>query len=84
MQDNLFLVMPAYNEEANIRSVIRQFHPIVEKIGNGSKLVVVDDGSKDDTFKILKELSGEYPCLIPVTKPIPGMAPPAFMPTGMQ
>ncbi|MCK9424277.1 MAG: glycosyltransferase family 2 protein [Bacteroidales bacterium] len=75
MPEKLFLVMPAYNEQANIRSVVAQFHPVVEKIGNGSKLVVVDDGSKDDTYKILKELSLVYPCLLAVTKPNSGHGP---------
>lgn len=60
--------MPAYNEEANIELVIKQWHPIVEKIGNGSKLVIFDDGSKDATFSIMQKLQEKYPYLVPVTK----------------
>lgn len=60
--------MPAYNEEANIESVIGQWHPIVEKIGNNSRLVIVDDGSGDRTFFIMQELQKKYPYLIPITK----------------
>ena len=62
------IVMPAYNEEANIELVIKQWHPIVEKIGAGSKLVIFDDGSKDGTFLIMQNLQEKYPYLIPVTK----------------
>ena len=67
-KDNLYIVMPAYNEEENIESVVKEWHEVVEKIGNDSKLVVVNDGSKDNTYKKLCELKEKYPCLEPVTK----------------
>lgn len=66
--ENIFVVMPAYNEEANIAGVVKQWYPIVEKIGGKSKLVIVDDGSKDNTFKIMQELSNQYPLFSPITK----------------
>ncbi len=67
--EKLYIVMPAYNESANIEAVVKQWHPVVEKIGNESKLVIVDDGSKDNTYEIMKNLSTSYPCFVPVTKP---------------
>lgn len=33
--DNLYIVIPAYNESANIRQVIEDWYPIVEKIAGG-------------------------------------------------
>jgi dolichol-phosphate mannosyltransferase len=60
--------MPAYNEEANIESVISQWHPVVEKLNNGSKLLIVNDGSKDNTYKILLDLQKKYPLLISIDK----------------
>ena len=60
--------MPAYNEEANIESVVKEWHEVVEKIGPESKLVVVNDGSKDNTYGKLLELAEKYPQLTPVTK----------------
>ncbi len=71
-KDRLYIVIPAYNEEANIEAVIKDWHPVVEKIGNGSKLVIIDDGSKDNTFTIMKELTQKYPQLEPITKPNQG------------
>jgi len=72
MQSKLYLVMPAYNEEENIEKTIKQFYPIVEKIGNKSKLVIVDDGSKDNTFQIGQNLMKVYPELLVITKPNSG------------
>ena len=66
--DKLYIVMPAYNEEANIEAVVSQGHPLVEKIGSDSRLVVMDDGSKDHTYEKLKDLQKKFPQLVGVTK----------------
>lgn len=70
--DKLYIVIPAYNEEANISLVIKDWYPIVEKIGNGSKLVIIDDGSKDSTYKIMQEYAKDLESFEPITKPNAG------------
>lgn len=75
MKDTLYIVMPAYNEEANIEDVILQWHPVCERInaeGNEAKLVIANDGSKDNTFAIMQQLSAKYPLLMPIDKPNSG------------
>jgi dolichol-phosphate mannosyltransferase len=69
MSDSLYIVMPAYNEEMNIEEVAREWHSVVEKIGGESKLVIIDDGSKDGTYRRLTELKTSLPRLEPLTKP---------------
>ena len=49
--DSLYIIMPAYNEEKNIGTVIEQWYPVVERIGGDSRLVILNDGSKDATYK---------------------------------
>lgn len=66
--DTLYLIMPAYNEEVNIEKVIDDWYPVVEKTGENSRFIVVDDGSKDSTYEIMKRAAGERPQLIPLTK----------------
>ena len=72
--DRLYIVIPAYNEEENIEQVIRDWHPVVERHSaeGTSRLVVIDDGSKDGTYKILQEYQKKYPLLEAVTKPNAG------------
>ena len=70
--DKIYFVMPAYNEAANIEETVRQWYPIVEKSGKDCRLVIANDGSKDDTFKILQSLQETYPQLIPLDKPNSG------------
>ena len=69
--DKLFIVIPAYNEEENIRQVIDDWYPVIEAHnGNGeSRLVIIDDGSKDSTYKIMQEYAKERPLFCPLTKP---------------
>jgi len=66
--DVLYIVMPAYNEEANIDAVVAQWHPVVEKVGNNSRLLIVNDGSKDNTYQKMQSLQIQYPLLLPVDK----------------
>lgn len=67
--DKLYIVIPAYNEEENIKSVIEDWYPIVEKLGNDSRLVIIDDGSKDSTYNIMKQYAKKLEAFEPVTKP---------------
>ena len=54
--DNLFIVMPAYNEEANIEAVVKQWYGILDGKGENSRLVVADSGSTDNTRAILENM----------------------------
>ena len=56
MGDTLYIVMPAYNEEANIREVVAEWYPILENGSEDSRMVISDGGSKDKTLEVLYEL----------------------------
>lgn len=66
--EKMFLIMPAYNEEDNIENTVNDWYPIVESCGEKSLLVIINDGSKDETYSILKKLATERPQLMPLTK----------------
>jgi len=66
--EKLYIVIPAYNEEANIEAVAREWHEVVHSISQDSRLVIVDDGSKDSTYQKLQSLKKELPQLEPLTK----------------
>ena len=66
--DKLYIVIPAYNEQDNIEEVVKDWYPVVEKTGADSRLVIIDDGSKDDTYAKLQELAKERPQLEPIHK----------------
>lgn len=76
-QPILYIVAPAYNESQNIKNFVEEWYPVVERHnGEGlSRLVVVDDGSKDDTYAILQDLARTRELLLPLTKPNGGHGP---------
>ena len=51
--DTLYLVMPAYNEEANIEEAVSSWYKVLSLASPDSKLIVADSGSKDNTHAIL-------------------------------
>ncbi len=75
--DCLYIVVPAYNESENIKNLVDDWYPVIERHdGEGrSRLVVINDGSKDNTYEILEELARERPLLQPLTKPNGGHGP---------
>ena len=71
---SLCIVIPAYNEEAAIAQVVNQWYPVVTSSGDGN-LIVVDDGSEDDTLDILTTLARKRPALEVHTKRNEGHGP---------
>lgn len=72
MSDILYIVIPAYNEEANITTIAKEWYDVVSNINSGSRLVIIDDGSKDRTYDNLRALEAEFPQLVVITKPNAG------------
>ena len=72
--EKIYLVMPAYNEAKNIEATIRQWYPVVAKLSQEAeaKLVIANDGSKDETYAIMQGLKERYPLLEPLDKPNSG------------
>lgn len=68
----IYFVMPAYNEADNIEETIRQWYPMVERSGNECRLVIANDGSKDDTYQKMLSMHNNFPKLIPLNKPNSG------------
>lgn len=66
MNLDLVLVIPAYNEEGCIKDVIPHWINGISKYVDPDKfkLLVVNDGSKDNTGKLLNELAETHPNLI--------------------
>ena len=69
-KEKLFIVIPAYNESENIKACVEDWYPVIERHNQSgdSRLVIINDGSKDNTFEILNELAKDRPYLVPLTK----------------
>lgn len=63
------VVLPAFNEEANIEKVVRDCVAYLDGTGLDYELLVTNDGSKDNTGAILDRLAQEIPRLRPQHHP---------------
>lgn len=55
MKELISIIVPCYNEQEALPIFYKTIKPILEKLPTDHELVFVDDGSKDNTAKILKE-----------------------------
>lgn len=54
-KQSTYVILPAYNEETRIQ-------PVIEEIARrGYKMVIVNDGSSDNTLKVIMESQKKYP-----------------------
>lgn len=70
-QPLLTIVMPAYNEEGCIELVVNNWTTLLRDhfAGQNTKLIVVNDGSKDGTGAILDRLAEQNPWLVAIHQP---------------
>jgi dolichyl-phosphate beta-glucosyltransferase len=57
---SLSIVIPAYNESARIGRTLREVLAYLEEQPGGGEVIVVDDGSKDDTAGVAAGIFGEH------------------------
>ena len=55
----LSVIIPVYNEESTIATVLRSLQDVVLTSGHSMEIVIVDDGSTDETIKIIGEFINE-------------------------
>ena len=53
----IYVVLPVYNEEENLRSVIPEIRQVMT--GRPYKIVAIDDGSVDGSRRVLDEMAGD-------------------------
>ena len=74
MNTKLYIVIPCYNEEQVLPITSRMFLDELtdlirkEKIGDDSRILFVNDGSRDRTWEIIRELSEQDPHFIGISQ----------------
>ncbi len=51
------IVVPFHNEEENVTALYARLKHVMEQVGESFELVLVDDGSRDRTYKLLEEIA---------------------------
>ena len=64
MEFTLSIVIPAYNEAKRIPRTLDHILSFLRLRGWKAEIIVVNDGSKDDTAKVVKDYCDQYPAVI--------------------
>jgi len=59
MSNKLSVIAPCFNEEKNILTFYKKILLVINKINISYNIIFIDDGSTDDTWRIIKELSSK-------------------------
>ena len=62
----LSIVVPLYNEAESLPPLVEQLLAALRPLGRSFELVLVDDGSSDDTAAVLRHLAAQTPELVAV------------------
>jgi glycosyltransferase involved in cell wall biosynthesis len=60
---DISIVVPAYNEEESLPELIRKVTDVLQDLNKSHEIIIVDDGSNDNTLAVLKNLKREYTTL---------------------
>ena len=60
---DLSSVISLYNEEESLHELVKWIEDVMNVEGYVYEIIMVDDGSKDGSWKIVKELSEKNPCI---------------------
>ncbi len=56
----LSVFYPCYNEEKNIKKTVDKTVPVLNKIAKKWEIILINDGSKDNTASVLESIKKEY------------------------
>jgi undecaprenyl-phosphate 4-deoxy-4-formamido-L-arabinose transferase len=60
----LSIVIPVYNEEANLPELLRRCTDVCEKLDKTYEIILVDDGSRDSSIDIIRSAVAEHEATI--------------------
>ncbi|MBM4104173.1 MAG: glycosyltransferase family 2 protein [Planctomycetes bacterium] len=67
---SISVFFPCFNEQATVESLTRKSVSVLEKLTDDFEVIIVNDGSRDDTAGIADRLAGEIPQVRVVHHPV--------------
>ena len=56
------IIAPCYNEEGGLEKFILRIIPLMESLNKEFEILLINDGSSDDTLNIAKQLAQNFIC----------------------
>jgi glycosyltransferase involved in cell wall biosynthesis len=60
MQPDISIVIPLYNEEESLPELVEWIERVCKSHNYNHEIVMIDDGSTDNSWEVVKQLSGKY------------------------
>ena len=55
------IIVPVYNEEPNLQKLMARLYPVMTSMGRPFEIIFTDDGSRDRSLEILRDMANRYP-----------------------
>ena len=63
MQPDISVVIPLYNEEESLPELVAWIERVCKEHNYAHEVIMIDDGSKDNSWDVIKSLSAQYPAV---------------------
>lgn len=63
MQLDISIVIPLFNEEESLPELVSWITRVCKEHNYAHEIIMIDDGSTDDSWNVVKQLSAEYPTI---------------------
>lgn len=67
MEETISIVIPVFEEEESIPHLYKSIKDVMDGLKNKYEIVFVDDGSRDNSFKVLEEIQKKDPKVVVVS-----------------
>jgi glycosyltransferase involved in cell wall biosynthesis len=64
--DSLSVVVPVYNSEETLTDLVRRLEPVLKEVASQYELIMVNDGSKDESWRVMAHLAEQFPWLMAI------------------
>jgi len=61
---DISIVIPLFNERESLEPLIEWIDRVIKKSGFSHEVILVDDGSKDDSWDVIKNLQQSFPAIV--------------------
>lgn len=63
MRPDISVVVPLFNEEESLPELCSWIDRVIQEFGKNYELLLIDDGSTDSSWSVIKDLSAQYPAI---------------------
>jgi glycosyltransferase involved in cell wall biosynthesis len=61
LPDGLSVIVPVYNSVAILPQLVARLGPVLQATGVPHELILVNDGSRDESWTVIRQLAAQYP-----------------------